>query len=138
MYTSSQLRTWTIAHVMDGRWYLDCSINFSHPSEVVLWKSFKDVGAVDLQVEEFAGLGKEAKQKAIVSKKDANKEKEVKEIEVRALAVARESERLVKAAEKEKGREEKVMDKGKKKVDRSGAISPLSTEDQCSEMQTNT
>ena len=65
MFTAHQLRTYTTAHLSGGGWYLDCTLEFTPPSEVQLRRSLDGKGVVDLDIDEFAWLDDKARQKAI-------------------------------------------------------------------------
>jgi len=65
MYTAAQLRTFTTANLTGGRWYLDCLLTFSHLDEVDFRKSFVGLGAIDVDVPEFAELTDQQKKRAI-------------------------------------------------------------------------
>jgi len=43
-------------HLNGGGWYLDCIISFIHLSEVDLRISLEELGAIDLEVDEFWGM----------------------------------------------------------------------------------
>ena len=61
MFTAHQLWTYTIAHLSGGGWYLDCSLEFTPPSEVQLKRSLDGKEVVDLDIDEFAGLDEKAR-----------------------------------------------------------------------------
>ena len=76
MFTAHQLRTYTTAHLSGGGWYLDCTLDFTPPSEVQLRRSLDSKGVVDLDIDEFAGLDDKARQKAIARRDLLDKKKE--------------------------------------------------------------
>ena len=78
MFTAQQLRTYTIAHLSGGGWYLDCTLEFTPPSEVQLRRSLDGKGVVDLDIDEFAGLDDKARQKAIARRDLLDKKKEAR------------------------------------------------------------
>ncbi len=45
-----------MAHLSGGAWYLDYVVAFTHLSEVQLHASLDGKGAIDLDVDEFAGM----------------------------------------------------------------------------------
>jgi len=45
-----------MAHLSGRGWYLECHITYTPPAEVEYWKLFEGLGAIDLDIEEFAGL----------------------------------------------------------------------------------
>ena len=77
MFTAHQLRTYTTPHLSGGGWYLDCTLEFTPPSEVQLRRSLDRKGIVDLDIDEFARLDEKATQKAIVRRDLLDKKKEV-------------------------------------------------------------
>ena len=75
MYTANQLRTFTTAHLSSGGWYIDCSISYTHPSEVQLRKSVEGIRAVDMDVDDFAGLTDQQRAKAITKRDNSDRKK---------------------------------------------------------------
>ena len=98
----NQLRTFTTAHLSSGGWYIDFPILYTHPSEVQLRKSLEGIGAVDIDVDDFAGLTDEQRAKAIAKRDNSDRKKTA------CLQIAlenkqkKEADCLVKLEEKEK------------------------------------
>jgi len=66
----------TTAHLSSGGWYLNCHITFTHSSKVEYQKSFEGLGAIDLDVDEFARLNERQKKRAIARMEYNDKKKE--------------------------------------------------------------
>ena len=134
MFTAHQLRTYTTAHLSGGGWYLDCSLDFTPPSEVQLRRSLDGKGVVDLDIDEFAGLDDKARQKAIArrelldKKKDAWVQVTLKNKEKKASVLAQ------KKVAKEKEEKGKGKEKGKKKDEAGTEVVPSTTKDGASQM----
>jgi len=135
MYTTNQLRTFTTVHLNGRRWYLECHITHTPPLEVEFRKSFKGLGAIDLDMEEFIGLTDRQKRRAIARRETNDKKKEAQEKNIFSAKEKRKADRIVKLAEKEQERLEKAKAKGKKKVDDKALVPASSTVDQGSQMQ---
>ena len=61
MFIAHQLRTYITAHLSGRGWYLDCTLEFTPPSEVQLRRSLDGKGVLDLDIDEFAGLDDKAR-----------------------------------------------------------------------------
>ena len=138
MYTANQLRTFTTAHLNSGGWYIDCPISYTHPSELQLRNSLEGIGAVDLHVDEFAGLTDEQKSRAIAKRDHADRKKAARLQQALDNKAKRESERLAKQEEKEKEKqkekEEKAKAKEKKVEGEDPAVPTASAVDQSSQL----
>ena len=99
---------------------MDCTLEFTPPSEVQLRRSLDGKGVLDLDIDEFAGLDDKARQKAIArrdlldKKKEARVQVKLKNKEKKASVLAH------KKVAKENENKGKCKDKGKKK-DKAGA-----------------
>ena len=114
--------------------YLDCTLEFTPPSEVQLRRSLDEKGVVDLDIDEFVGLDEKAREKAIVRRDLLDKKKEAR---VQVTLKNKEKKASVLAHKKvAKEKEEKGKGKGKaKKKDEGGAeVVPSSTTDGGSQM----
>ena len=131
---ANQLRTFTMAHLSSGGWYIDCPISYTHPSEVQLQKSLEGIGAVDMDVDDFAGLTDQQREKAIAKRDNSNRKKTARLQIALENKQKKEAERLAKLGEKEKQKqkekEEKAKAKGKKIGDGNVVVPTLSTADQ--------
>ena len=78
IFTAHQLHTYTTAHLSGGGWYLDCTLEFTPPSEVQLRRYLDGKGILDLDINEFAGLDNKARQKAITRRDFLDKKKEAR------------------------------------------------------------
>ena len=134
MFTAHQLRTYTIAQLSGGGWYLDYTLDFNPPSEVQLRRSLDEKEVVDLDIDEFVGLDDKARQKAIARRELLDKKKEAR---VQVTLENKEKKASVLAQKKvAKEKEDKGKGKGKgKKKDEAGAkVVPSSTRDGASQM----
>ena len=135
MFTAHQLRTYTTAHLSGGGWYLDCTLEFTPPSEVQLRRSLDGKGVMDLDIDEFAGLDDKARQKAIARRDFLDKKKEAR-IQVQLENKEKKASYLAhKKVAKEKEDKGKGKGKGKKKDKAGGEVVPSSTRDGGSQMQ---
>ena len=130
MYTPNQLRTFTMAHFSSGGWYIDCPISYTHPSKVQLRKSLEGIGAVDMDVDDFAGLTDEQRAKAIAKRDNSDRKKTARLQIALENKQKKEADRLAKLEEKEKqkqkDKEEKAKAKGKK-VNGGNVVVPASS-----------
>ena len=113
---------------------MDCTLEFTPPSEVQLRRSLDGKGVVDLDIDEFAGLDDKAKQKAIARRDLLDKKKEAR---VQVTLENKEKKASVLAQKKvAKEKEGQGKEKGKaKKKDEGGAeVVPSSTTDGASQM----
>ena len=134
IFTAHQLCTYTTAHLSGGGWYLDCTLEFTPPSEVQLRKSLDGKGVLNLDIDEFAGLDDKVRQKAIARRDLLDKKKEAR---VQVTLENKEKKASVLAHKKvAKEKEDKGKGKGKgKKKDKVGAeVVPSSTRDGGSQM----
>ena len=135
MFTAQQLRTYTIAHLSGGGWYLDCTLEFTPPSEVQLRRSLDGKGVLDLDIDEFVGLDGRARQKAIANwdlldkKKEARVQVTLKNKEKKVSVLAH------KKVAKEKEEKGKGKGKGKNKDKARAQVVPSSIADGGSQMQ---
>ena len=134
MFTAQQLRTYTTTHLSGGGWYLDCTLEFTPPSEVQLRRSLDGKGVLDLDIDEFAGLDDKARQKAIARRDLLDKKKEAR---VQVMLENKEKKASI-LAQKKVAKEKEGQGKGKgkaKKKDKAGAEVVLSsTTDGASQM----
>lgn len=135
MFSPHQQRTYTTAHLSGGGWYLDCTISYTHPSELEFRKSLDGKGVVVLDVDEFAGMTDKQRRRAIARRETGDRKKEARLEVLLNAKEKKDAERVAKLAEKEKEKEEKTRAKGKKKVDDGGQIPLSDTVDQGSGMQ---
>jgi hypothetical protein len=119
MFSDGQLRTWATKHLKGGAWYLDCVATWTHSEEEELQRSLEAPGEggphlSELQeIDEFAGLDEEVREKAISKRDAADKRKAdrvAKQVEDAALKVAK---KLDRAAEKVPGKSRKKKKKRK-------------------------
>ena len=113
---------------------MDCTLEFTPPSEVQLRRSLDGKGVVDLDIDEFARLDDKARQKAIARRDLLNKKKEAR---VQVTHENKEKKEFVLAQKKvAKEKEEKGKGKGKaKKKDEGRAeVVPSSIMDRGSQM----
>ena len=77
MFSNGQIHTWATKHLKGGAWYLDCVATWTHSEEEELQRSLEAPGESGAhlsklpEIDEFAGLDEEAKEKAI-SKRNAS------------------------------------------------------------------
>ena len=135
MFTTHQLRTYTTAHLSGGGWYLDCTLEFTPPSEVQLRRSLEGKGVLDLDIDEFAGLDDKARQKAIVTRDLFDKKKEALVQVTLQNKEKKASDLAHKKVAKEKEEKDKGKGKGKKKYEVGGQVVPSSTKNGGSQMQ---
>ena len=134
MFTAQQLRTYTTAHLSGGGWNLDCTLDFTPPSEVQLRRSLDGKGVVDLDIDEFAGLDDIARQKAIARRDLLDKKKEAR---VQVTLENKEKKASVlaqKKVAKEKEGQGKGKGKAKKKDEGLAEVVPSCTTDGASQM----
>ena len=133
MFTAHLLRTYTTAYLSGGGWYLDCTLEFTPPSEVQLRRSLDGKGVVDLDIDEFAGLDERTRQKAIARRELLDKKKEAR---IQVTLENKEKKASVLAQKKvAKEKEEKGKGKAKAKKEEGGAeVVPSSTTDGGSQM----
>ena len=109
---------------------MDCTLEFTPPSEVELRRSLDGKGVMDLDIDEFVGLDDKMRRKAIArrdfldKKKEARLQVQLKNREKKALELAD------KKVAKDKGK-----GKGKKKEEAGGEVVPSSTVDEGSHVQ---
>ena len=71
MFSDGQIRTWATKHLKGGAWYLDCVATWTHSEVEELQRSLEAPGEGGAhlsefpEIDEFAGLHKEAREKAI-------------------------------------------------------------------------
>ena len=126
-----------MAHLSSGGWYIDCPISYTHPSEVQLQKSLEGIGAVDMDVDDFAGLTDQERAKTIAKRDNSNRKKTPRLQIALENKQKKEVERLAKLGEKEKEKqkeEEKAKAKGKKIGDGNVVVPTSSTADQSSHL----
>ena len=108
---------------------MDCTLEFTPPSEVQLRRSLDGKGVVDLDIDEFAGLDDKARQKAIAKRDLLDKKKEAR---VQVTLENKEKKASV-LAQKKVAKEKEGQGKGKgkaKKKDEGGAeVVPSCTTD---------
>ena len=113
---------------------MDCTLEFTPPSEVQLRRSLDGKGVADLDIDEFAGLDDKATQKAITRRDLLDKKKEAR---VQIMLKNKEKKASV-LAQKKVAKEKEGQGKGKgkaKKKDEGGAeVVPSSTTDGASQM----
>ena len=135
MFTAHQLCTYTTAHLSGGGWYLDCTLEFTPPSEVQLRRLLDEQGVLDLDINEFAGLDDKARQKAIARRDLLDKKKEARV----QVTLEKKEKKVSVLAHKKVAKEKEDKDKGKgkgKKKDKAGAeVVQSSTADGGSQMQ---
>ena len=125
MYTANQFRTYITTHLNGARWYIDCPISYLHPLEVQLRNSLEGMGAIDMDVDEFARPTDKQKQRAI-ARRETNDRRKAARIQVAMENKdKKEAERVAKLAKKEKEKADKAKAKGKRKED-GGAVVPAS------------
>ena len=113
---------------------MDCTLEFTPPSEVQLRRSLDGKGVVDLDINEFVGLDDKARQKAIArrdlldKKKEARVQVTLKNKEKKASVLAQ------KKVAKEKEGQGKWKGKAKKKDEGGAKVVPSSTMDGASQM----
>ena len=126
---------YTTAHLSGGGWYLDCTLEFTPPSEIQLRRSLDGKGVLDVDIHEFAGLDDKARQKAIARRDLLDKKKETRVQVTLENKEKKASDLAHKKVAKEKEDKGKGKSKGKKK-DKAGAkVVPSSTRDGGSHMQ---
>jgi hypothetical protein len=85
LFSDGQLHTWATKHLKGGAWYLDCVATWTHPKEEELRRSLEAPVKSGphlselLEIDEFAGLDEEARDKA-VSKRDAANKRNVEKV----------------------------------------------------------
>ena len=137
MYTANRLRTFTMAHLSSSGWYIDCPIAYTQPLEVQLRKSLEGNGAMDMDVDDFAGLTDEQRTKEIAKRDNSDRKKTARLQIALENKQKKEAERLAKLEEKEKEKqkeEEKAKAKGKKIDDGNIVVPTSSTADQSSHL----
>ena len=134
----NQLQTFTTVHLSSSGWYIDCPISYSHLSEVQLRKSLEGIGAVDMNVDDFAGLTDEQRTNAIAKRENSDRKKTAHLQIAFENKQKKEAERLAKLEEKEKEKqkekEKKAKAKGKKISDGNVVVPTSSTADQSSHL----
>ena len=129
MFTAHQLRTYTTTHLSGGGWYLDCTLEFTPPSEVQLRRSLDGKGVVDLDIDKFAGLDERTRQKAIARRELLDKKKEAR-VQVTLENKEKKASILAqKKVAKEKEEKGKGKAKAKKKEEGGAEVVPSSTTD---------
>jgi hypothetical protein len=115
MFSPTQLRTWTIAHLRSVAWYLQCGPQHVPDQEVDKFKSLEAVGWVVAEDEALAGLDDKTRDKLIAQDKlKAEKVKDALE-KTRLKEVERKKKQDDKAKDKaEKGKEKTEKEKDKK------------------------
>ena len=127
-----------MAHLSRDGWYIDCPILYTHPSEVQLRKLLEGIGAVDMDVDDFASLTDEQRAKAIAKRVNSDRKKTARlQIDLENKQ-KKEATRLAKLKEKQKQKqkekEEKAKAKGKKVDDGNVVVPASSTVDQSSHL----
>ena len=104
-----------------------------HPSEVQLRNFLEGIGAVDMDVDDFAGLTEDQRTRAIAKKNNADKKKMARLQIALENKQKKEAERLAnlekRKKEKQKKKEEKAKAKGKKNNDGNALVPTSSTVD---------
>jgi len=75
---------------------LECHITHTPPSEVEYWKSFEGLGAIDMDIEEFARLTDRQKKR-----ENTDRKKEAREKVIFNTKEKKEADRIAKLVEKE-------------------------------------
>ena len=114
---------------------MDCTLEFTPPSEVQLRRSLDGKGVLDLDIDEFARLDDKARQKAIARRDLLDKKKEAR-VQVTLENKEKKASILAhKKVAKEKEKKGKGKGKGKKKDEARAEVVPSSTTDGGSQMQ---
>ena len=90
-----------------------------HPSEVQLRKSLEGIGAVDMDVDDFAGLTEQQRAKAITKRDNSDRKKTARLQIALENKQKKEAERLAKLEEKEKEKHKEKKEKQRQKGRRS-------------------
>jgi superfamily II DNA/RNA helicase len=122
MFSPTQLRTWTSAHLRGVAWYLECGPQHVPDLEVDMFKSLEAVGGVVLEDEALAGLDDKTCEKLNAwdklkaeKVKDALEKTRLKEVERKKKQEEKAKEKIDKGKDKtEKGKEKTKKEKGKK------------------------
>jgi hypothetical protein len=101
MFSPSQLRWWTSAHLKSRAWYLECPPEFTPLSEERLKRSI-DSQDVVLEYDEFSGLDEDARLKAVKKREEVDKRIAIKNFDAVEKALQRITKKTARVAEKEK------------------------------------
>lgn len=100
MFSVHEMKTWTTAHLAGCGWYIECDPKFTAPSEVELRQSLQSVGAIDVVLDDYAGLEESAKQKTILKRYEEDRKKHEKLIVDVEKAAEKEAEKKLRMARK--------------------------------------
>jgi hypothetical protein len=121
MFSPSQLRTWTSAHLRGVAWYLECGPQHAPALEKEQFNSLEAVGGIVAEDEALAGLDDKAREKLIAQDKlkaekvkDALEKTRLKEVERKKKQDDKAKDKVEKGKDKTKKGKEKT-EKGKEK-----------------------
>lgn len=120
MFSDGQIRTWATNHLKGGAWYLDCLASWTHLEEEEFRRSLEapGEGGVHLselqEIDEFAGLDDEAREKAISKRNASDKlkaDKVAKQVQDAALKMAKKLDKAAETAPGNSGEKKKKRPK---------------------------